>query len=68
MEDSKVVELLAANGTDLAIALFAIGAVLGSSAWIVGAGIVAGANMARRIASGEFMRLAARARIQRRAL
>lgn len=68
MDGNKAVELLSTNGTDLAIALFAIGAVLGSSAWIIGAGIVAGANIATRIARGDFMRIAGRGRMKRRAL
>lgn len=68
MEANKVIELLGANGTDLAIALFAIGAVMGSSAWIVGAGLVAGANMASRIARGELMTVTDRGRLRRRVL
>lgn len=65
MTTNKTMELLAANGTDFAIALFAIGAVLGSSVWIVGAGLVAGTNIATRIARGEFMSVADRMRFRR---
>ena len=55
MEGRKGMTMLREQGTDLAIALFALGAVLGSSVWIVGAGLVAGASIGARILRGEFM-------------
>ena len=55
MATNKTIGLLGSHATDVAIAFFAIGAVLGSSAWIVGAGLVAGTQVAARLARGELM-------------
>ena len=55
MIESQTMELLRLHAADLAICLFAVGAVLGSSAWIVGAGIVAGTHMAARLLGGRLM-------------
>jgi len=64
MEGNEGLEFIKTHGTDIAVGVFAIGAVIGSSAWIVAAGLVAGGNLAFRLARGEFVTIGDRFRLK----
>lgn len=62
MKDNEGLDFMKTHGTDIAVGVFAIGAVIGSSIWIVAAGMVAGGNLAFRLARGEFVTIGDRFR------
>lgn len=60
MDGSHAVEFLRTHSTDIAIGAFAVCAVVGPTAWIIIAGLLAGGNLALRLTRGEFMTISER--------
>ena len=60
MDGSGGLAFLKTHGTDIAIGVFAICAVVGPSTWIIAAGLVAGCNLALRRTRGGLMTVGGR--------
>ena len=58
MNMNQTLELIRDHGTDVTIGILVLGTLMGWTFCIVGAGVVAGSSVAKRLRSGAFMAIA----------